>query len=309
MLMEELSESWLEEKKQYIKQSTYAYYNFEVKNYILPVLGNMNVDCLREEHIQSAVFHWQNTGMENGRPLKKSTVKNLVALIKQILKYAVRKGIIRESIMEIHFLPQADGKRKNKVFTVDEQNEMIQAILSHLDYRSFGILLCINSGLRIGEVCALKWEDIDAKNGILHVTRTIQRIYMKNAMPHTRVIISEPKTASSMRDIPLSHKILEIIDELPELNPQGYILTNSQEFIEPRTFRKFYTSFLKEINITQLNFHCLRHTFATRCIEKGADYKSVSEILGHTTVNTTLNMYVHPQMEDKRKCVEMICWE
>lgn len=308
MLFEELLDLWLDEKKMYIKRSTFAYYSFEVKNYIEPVLGAMEADSIREEHIQAAVVCWQNKGMENGRPLKKSTVQNLVTLVKQVLKYAVRKGIIQESAMEIHFVPQPGVEKKNKVFTSEEQNRLVQAVLANLDYRSFGILLCMNSGLRIGELCALKWEDIDVTQGILHVTKTIQRIYMQNSQPHTQVIISEPKTASSLRDIPLSHKILEIIEMFPDINPSGYLLSNSDNFVEPRTFRKYYMAFLQRLNITQLNFHCLRHTFATRCIESGADYKSVSEILGHTTINTTMNMYVHPQMEEKRKCVEMICW-
>lgn len=308
MLFEELLDLWLDEKKMYIKRSTYAYYSFEVKNYIIPVLGTMNVDEIREEHIQEAVVCWQNRGMENGKPLKRSTVQNLVTLIKQVLKYAARKGIIHESFMEIHFVPQKNSEKKSKVFSLDDQNRLVHAVLSDLDYRSFGILLCINSGLRIGEVCALKWEDIDMQQGVLHVTKTIQRIYMKNSMPHTQVIISEPKTISSIRDIPLSHKILEIIKKLPDVNPKGYILSNTDNFVEPRTFRKFYMAFLQRENITPLNFHCLRHTFATRCIESGADYKSVSETLGHTTINTTMNMYVHPRMEEKRKCVELICW-
>lgn len=309
MLLEEILDLWLNEKRQYVKQSTYAHYNFEVENYIRPVLGKLDINEIREEDIQTAVFYWQNSGMDNGRPLKKSTVQNLVVLMKQVLKYAVRKGIIQESVMEIHFIPQANSKKKIQVFSIDEQNKIIRAVLSDLDYRSFGILLCINSGLRIGEICALKWEDIDTQKGVLHVTKTIQRIYLKNAMPHTQVIIGEPKTTSSIRDIPLSHKIMEIIQKLPNIDSNGYILSNNKDFIEPRTFRKFYTSFLKKKKITQLNFHCLRHTFATRCIENGADYKTVSEILGHTTINTTLNMYVHPQMEEKRKCVELICWD
>jgi integrase len=309
MLFEEILIKWLNEKENYVKESTYAYYSFEVKNYIIPMLGKIQAEEIAEEHIQTAVLNWQRSGMENGKPLKKSTVQNLVMLIKQVLKYAVRKGFMDESLMEIHFMPQANNNKKKKVFSPGEQNQIIKAVLSRLDYRSFGILLCINSGLRIGEVCALKWEDIDRKEGILYVTKTLQRIYMRNTIPHTQIIISEPKTLSSIREIPLSNKILDIINLLPDLNPKGYILSNSEHYIEPRTFRKYYDSFLKRENIKQLNFHCLRHTFATRCIENGADYKSISEILGHTTINTTLNMYVHPQMEEKRKCVEMIRWD
>ena len=187
MLFEEILIKWLNEKENYVKESTYAYYSFEVKNYIIPMLGKIQAEEIAEEHIQTAVLNWQRSGMENGKPLKKSTVQNLVMLIKQVLKYAVRKGFMDESLMEIHFMPQANNNKKKKVFSPGEQNQIIKAVLSRLDYRSFGILLCINSGLRIGEVCALKWEDIDRKEGILYVTKTLQRIYMLSL-----IHISEP---------------------------------------------------------------------------------------------------------------------
>jgi len=161
--------------------------------------------------------------------------------------------------------------------------------------------------LRIGELCALRWEDFDFKNGVIHISKTLQRVYDPNSTPKTKIVISSPKTLTSNRDIPLSLKMTEFISKL-EINKMGYVLTNEDKYMEPRTFRKFYTHFLERHGIVTLNVHCLRHTFATRCIENGGDYKSVSEILGHTTINTTLNMYVHPQLEEKRKCVELIQW-
>jgi len=308
MLFENILKMWLLEKKDYIKASTHAYYDFEVSNYIVPILGNLDIQEITESRIQKAVLLWQNKGMDNGKPLKKSTVQNIVMLIKQVLKYATRKGYIENSILEIHFVPQRNNSIRNKVFTQEEQDELIGALLADMSYKSFGILLCINSGLRIGEICALKWEDIDIEHQILHVNKTLQRIYKKNDTPSTQVIVSEPKTPSSIRDIPLSDNICSIIRSFSDVKKDGYILTNNDHHMEPRTFRKFYQTFLCDHHLHELNFHCLRHTFATRCIESGADYKTVSEILGHTTINTTLNMYVHPQMEEKRKCVNLIKW-
>lgn len=308
MLLKEVLEMWLNDKKEYVKESTYAYYRFEVQNYIIPTMGNMRMTDVTEECIQNMVLHWQNEGMENGHPLKKSTVQNLVMLMKQILKYAAKKKIIDNYVVEIHFAPQSNGK-KLQVFSQSEQNRLIHAILDELSYKTFGILLCINSGLRIGELCALKWSDIDRTNKLIHVTKTLQRIYMQDALPKTQVIITTPKTATSVRDVPLSDKVCEVIALLKDIQEEGYVLSNAEQYIEPRTFRKFYTEFLINHEIDVLHFHCLRHTFATRCIENGADYKSVSEILGHTTINTTLNMYVHPPMEEKRKCVDMLRWD
>ncbi len=307
MLFKEVLEIWLNEKKEYVKTSTYAYYSFEIQNYIIPTMGDIPMVDITEECIQNVVLHWQNEGMANGHPLKKSTVQNLVMLMKQVLKYAAKKDLIKEYMVEIHFAPQTSNKRI-QVFSQSEQNRLIQAILDELSYKTFGILLSINSGLRIGELCALKWSDIDRVNKLLHITKTLQRIYMQEALPRTQVIITAPKTATSIRDVPLSDKICEVIDMLGDICKEGYVLSNNDQYIEPRTFRKFYTDFLIKHNIDERHFHCLRHTFATRCIENGADYKSVSEILGHATINTTLNMYVHPPMEEKRKCVDMLRW-
>lgn len=307
MVFQTVLEMWLKEKKEYIKESTYAYYHFEATNYIYPLLGLLQLEEVTEERIQSTVLFWQGKGMENGRPLKKSTVQNLVTLIKQALKYAVKKGFMHNTIMEIHFAPQYMGK-KQKVFNPKEQSQLIQAILDNLNCKTFGILLCLNSGLRIGELCALKWEDIDLNNGILHVTKTLQRIYAEDKSEKTEIIITAPKTPTSIREVPLSKRILSIINIFhPELSG-NYVLTDTEHYMEPRTFRRFYNTFLQKNDIKKLHFHCLRHTFATRCIEGGADYKSVSEILGHATISTTLNMYVHPQLEEKRKCVELVDW-
>lgn len=307
MVFQDILEMWLSEKKKYVKESTYAYYSFEVQNYIMPMLGNKAIHEITEEYIQGIVLHWQKEGMENGHPLKKSTVQNLVVLLKQVLRYAAKKKIIENGMLEIHFAPETESK-KIQVFSKEEQNRLIQAILDELSYRTFGILLCINSGMRIGELCALKWSDIDLRRRIIHIDKTLQRIYIQNATPRTQIIITSPKTATSIRDIPMSDKVFEIVSQLPNINREGYVLSNEKQYIEPRTFRKFYSNFLARHGIDIKHFHCLRHTFATRCIENGGDYKSVSEILGHTTINTTLNMYVHPQMEEKKKCVDMLKW-
>ena len=308
MLFQDVMRCWLEEKRYFIKESTYAYYSFEVTNYLTPMLGQFDVKEITEERIQESVIAWQNIGMENGGPLKKSSVQNLVVLIKQVLRYADKKGYVEEKNMNIRFVPSKAAIKKEKVFSVADQNKLIVALLSEISYRNFGILLCLNSGLRIGEICALKWEDFDLENRILHITKTMQRIYQKNELPKTRIIITEPKTISSIRDIPLSDKIYQIVTQFSHKEMTAYVLTNTEHYLEPRSFRKYYKKFLDSHGINYSNFHCLRHTFATKCIENGGDYKSVSEILGHTTINTTLNMYVHPRMEEKRRCINSIQW-
>lgn len=308
MIFQDVLEMWLNEKRKYIKESTYAHYRFEASNYVTPLLGNLQLEDVTEDRIQGVVLTWQEEGMENGRPLNKSTVQNLVTLVKQVLRYAVKKEYMKNTVIEIHFAP-CYMEKKQKVFNSIEQSQMIQAVLDNLNCKTFGILLCLNSGLRIGELCALKWGDIDVNNGLLRVTKTLQRIYRKNGQGKTEIIITAPKTPTSIREVPLSKRVLSIIYTFHPEPSNNYVLTDTEHYMEPRTFQRFFKKFLHENGIRELHFHCLRHTFATRCIEGGADCKTVSELLGHATITTTLNMYIHPQMEEKRKCVELVEWQ
>lgn len=308
VLFKHVANAWLEEKKEYIKVSTYMYYRYEMETYILPRLGEEPIGKVNEKTVQQTVLFWQRQGGKGQTPLKKSTVQNIIMLVKQCLHYAIKEGYIHECSMRMQYIPTA-GEKKQKVFSENEQTKLVQAILAEPSAKTMGILLCLSGGLRIGEVCALRWEDIDFDNRMLRITKTLQRIYSIDETPHTKLVISSPKTQKSIRDVPLSDKMTELLLKSCSANKKGYILTNEEHPMEPRTFRKFYVKFLETHQIKHLNFHCLRHTFATRCIENGGDYKSVSEILGHTTINTTLNMYVHPQEKEKRRCVELVRWE
>lgn len=308
MVLQELLEMWLNEKKEYVKQSTYAYYGYEVNHYIIPLLGKLPLENICEEDIQNAVLQLQKQGIDKGHPLNKSTIQNLVVLLKQVVKYGIRKKMINNMTIDIRFAPQVPVN-KQKVFSRTEQNKLMHALLDNLNYKSFGILLCLNTGLRIGELCALKWKDIDTDMGVVRVTKTLQRVYKMDAHGKTDIIVASPKTETSVRDVPLSQRILTIVSSFEQTNPDHYILSNSVSCIEPRRLRQYYNQFLLKNGIQRLNFHCLRHTFATRLVENGADYKSISEILGHSSIHMTLNMYVHPLMEEKRKCVELIEWD
>ena len=308
MILQEVLDMWLEEKKTYVKLSTYAYYYYEIEHYISPFLGHLPLDELTNEHIQNAVLLLQKQGGSNGAPLKRSTVQNLAVLLKQVIRYAVRRKFMKCIAMEIHFAVQPTI-RQQKVFNKVERLHMTEALLNNLNYKNLGILLCLNTGLRIGELCALKWKDINLEHRIIHVTKTLQRIYIPDGQRKTNIVIASPKTSASIRDIPVGKKLHTIIETLSCGEQEHYILTNAHSYLEPRTLRQYYKNFLRRNNIPELNFHCLRHTFATCLIEKGADYKCVSEILGHASIHTTLNMYVHPLMEEKRKCMELMEWE
>lgn len=157
-------------------------------------------------------------------------------------------------------------------------------------------------------MCALTWEDIDTDNGVISVNRTIQRIYViEEGNRRTELILDTPKTKNSIREIPISKDLLKILKPFKKIvNPSFFVLTNDVKPTEPRTYRSYYKNLMKELNMPKLKFHGLRHSFATRCIESNCDYKTVSVLLGHSNISTTLNLYVHPNMEQKKKAIEQM---
>ena len=252
------------------------------------------------------IFEKLNSGrLSNKKGLSLKTVKDIMTVTKSCLNSAMKNGIIKRKTFDYKF-PKNIPSKKIEIFSHAEHFKLFQYINSNLDEKSLGILISLLCGLRIGEVCGLKWCDIDFENEILSVNRTVQRIYIKKTISsESKIIISSPKTTSSFRNIPLSKHLIKIIKNLRK-NDDFYIITGNKNFIEPRIYRKYYYSILSSLNLSKLSFHSLRHTFATQTIELGTDYKTVAEILGHSSINTTLNLYVHPKMEYKRKCLNLI---
>ena len=191
-----------------------------------------------------------------------------------------------------------------RVLSRSEQDRLCQYLSSDLNSANMGILVCLFTGIRIGEVCALKWEDISLSDQTIHVHQTMQRVQNKQeaeAAARTRVIITAPKSACSIRTIPIPDMLAEYIIQ-HQTSATGYFLTNScLQYMEPRVLQMRFKQVLKKCSVKSANYHSLRHTFATRCIELGFDVKSLSEILGHASVNITMNRYVHPSMDLKRE--------
>ncbi len=170
------------------------------------------------------------------------------------------------------------------------------------------IIYDTTSGMRIGEICALKWEDIDVDNGLIKVNRTIQRIYViEGDVRKTELLIDTPKTRNSIREIPMTKDLIRIIKPIKKIvNSEFFVLTNEAKPTEPRTYRSFYKNLMRHLEIPEMKFHGLRHSFATRCIESKADVKTVSVLLGHSNISTTLNLYVHPNMEQKKSVINNV---
>lgn len=304
----ELGAEWLEHQKGYIKESTFALYNYQLRKYIFPVLGEMHLCDITEETLQNMIFVLAD---ERGNNLSENSIKSILTLTKSCLRYGDLRGYAIYKNCRLRLPKTAKATRQIQIFSAREQKLIIASITGDLSCKNFGILLSLYTGLRIGEVCALQWQDFDMENRILHVRKTVQRIYEYETESNkkTRLSIAIPKTVTSMREIPVSSCIYDAAKVLQSGRGTDYVLTNSEKVMEPRVYREFYHKFLERNNLRMLKYHSLRHTFATRCIEMGTDYKTVSELLGHANISITLNLYVHPDMETKRKCMERVFGE
>lgn len=295
---------WLDYKKEFVKESTCMQYTEVVYNYLMPEIGDKYIFELKHDKIQPIILKWMDR--ESDSALSESTVKNIIVILKDFLKYAKKMKYIDNIDLSIQ-IPKRTNIKKLRVLQNEEYKKIINSITKKSILKDIGILFTLYTGLRIGEICALKWDDIDLERKIVTISKTMQRILVReNEKTYTKVIITEPKTECSIREIPLANSLTEMLKEYMPINTKTYLLTGTSAFIEPRTYRNHFNRFLKKHNISHINFHGLRHTFATKCIELGADYKTVSELLGHASVNITLNLYVHPQIEQKRRCVELL---
>ena len=294
--IKEVSALWKADKKQYVKQSTLSAYTLILENHILPEFGDKMK--LAETDVQEFTLRKLQSG------LSQKTVKDILIVLKMIQKFGAKAGILPFAEWDIKY-PTEHKKQELEVLSVTNQRRIMQYVKENFTFRNLGIYICLSTGMRIGEICALKWGDINLATEMISVNRTIERIYIiEKGMKHTELVIGTPKTKNSISDIPMSRELLKIIRPLKKvMNDDFYVLTNEAKPTEPRTYRNYYKQLLKQLNIPNLKFHGLRHSFATRCIESQCDYKTVSVILGHANISTTLNLYVHPNMEQKKKCI------
>ena len=292
-----IADLWKEEKRQFVKKSTFAAYSLIVETHLLPAFGNLTT--VTEKSVQDFVLHKLNGG------LSQKTIKDMLIVLRMILKYGAKKNYYVYAPIDVIF-PTDRERQELEVLSIANQKKIMRFVEENFTFRNLGIFICLSTGVRIGEICALTWEDIDTENGIIHIRKTIQRIYIReNDIRHTELMIDTPKTATSIRDIPMTKNLLSVLKPLRKVvNKNFFVLTNDITPTEPRTYRNYYKKLLVKLHIPPIKFHGLRHSFATRCIESHCDYKTVSVILGHSNISTTLDLYVHPNYEQKKKCID-----
>ena len=300
-----LAAQWIDGVHPQIKESSYVKYKNLLKSYILPELGDVPIHEITHECLEHYCNQMLLAGGSAGKGLSPKTVSDTMSLVRNVLRYSSRNG----------YMPPDDGRsisikqntKAMRILSYKEQMKLCQYLYQNLNAKNMGILLCLFTGIRIGEICALKWEDISFEEKTIYIHQTMQRLQTEHSVEHkTEVVVSTPKSSCSVRKIPIPDKLFLLIAEFAK-GKSGYVLTgSSQRYIEPRNMQNHFKRVLQAISVEPANYHALRHTFATRCIEVGFDVKSLSEILGHANVNITMNRYVHPSMELKRENMQRL---
>lgn len=295
LTVKELFDEWMAAISFKVKKSTYANYSMKADVHILPFFGNIPYEKLTAKMLQDFIEQKLKSG------LSAKYVSDIVIVLKSMIKYTSHIRRLRNPFDGI-VLPKNVAQKEPRLFTKIQQERLMHYLVQIQDTTELCILLSFYTGLRIGEICALRWSDVDFENSILTVRRTVQRISTGDS---TRLHVDVPKSRSSQRSIPIPDFLMKLLQKF-RCSGECYILSGSIKVTDPRTMQYRFQSLLKKTGLPSINFHALRHMFATNCIRLGFDVKTLSELLGHSSVETTLNRYVHSSMERKIECMSLL---
>ena len=286
----ELYSEWIENSRRRIKESTAANYQMKADKHILPVFGGLYLYEITSEMIYGFITDKQNSKLSN------RYISDILVLMKSVMRYGETHYHINNPMKDI-VMPK---KYKNEIARLSASEEAIlkNFIADNHSLSTLAVALTLFTGLRIGELCALQWKDVDLKKRIITVSKTIQRIKCRNGNRKTKLIITDPKSRSSFRTIPFPESILPFLREF-QSDAEDFVLSGNRKPVEPRTMQYRFTRLLENVNLPSVHFHSLRHSFASKCIALGFDMKSLSEILGHSSVEITMNLYVHSSFDQK----------
>lgn len=282
---------WLEEISDKHKYSTYVKYENIYRIHLEGLLGAHLLS-----HAAGQEFQEKISDHLSGDNVSDSIRKSICCVANQILTFADRKYSVGVPVLKLE--AKKSVKKPVETFAKSEQSRLLAHLNSSPDKTKIALLLCLYTGIRLGELCALKWTDLNMEDMTLTVNRTVQRITVKGYMTKTILMETTPKSGCSKRTIPLTAQIMELLKGLGMDQP--YVFGGGRP-LEPRTMQYRFKRILGKVGVDKKNFHILRHTFATNCVESGMDAKTLSVILGHAGVKITLDRYVHPTMETKRR--------
>ena len=300
---------WLDTSKIRLKESSSVKYQNIINKHINPLLGKYPLSDITNAVLNKFFADLLGTGRSEPNGISEKTAKDVLSVIKTAMNYAKNESLV--SGLNINVVLPKEKPKDLRVLSTDEQTVLEKFLCDKMDESKLGIYLCLYTGLRVGEICSLVWQDISLEERVLTVRRTMQRLQTFEASPsaRTKVIITEPKSSFSVRTIPLPECL---VSKLQQFRPSGdckdvYLLTGeSVRYVEPRTLQNRFNTYLSKCGIKKASLHALRHTFATRCVALGFDIKTLSEILGHSNVNITLNRYVHPSFDMKRSNMDKL---
>lgn len=293
-----ISAEWLDEVSHSLKESSLHKYEDILHSYILPAFGTDELSEITNDRLITFANYHLSEGGVRGQGLAPSTVSEILSVMNCIRTFALRHNYA--VVFTAKCVSVRRDRREIRVLSVSEEERLIHYLHEHMDLTALGVLFSLATGIRIGELCALNWNDISLSEQQVLIHKTMQRIRCREGDKKTKVQISRPKSDCSVRMIPLPGNLPELLRRY--YTKDTFFLTcDSERFVEPRTMENRFRRILDASGICYMKFHSLRHTFATRCIEAGFDIKCLSEILGHANVDITLNRYVHPSMELKRE--------
>lgn len=283
---------WLSVQKGRVKESTYVKYDGIITRHIIPRLGGCLPLAMNTQLAESFKRELTEAGLSAG------TVKNILLILQSVLKYTAKQ--LPGGLQAIEIAYPKQPRSEARVLSVEEQRRVVGYLQEDMDECKFGVLLALLTGLRIGELCALRWENISLKYATLRVDATMQRLKNSGVGAKTKIVIGAPKTESSLRTIPLSQNAAALCRRAGVHSAAAFVLTGEAKYMEPRALQYRFKRYMQDCGLEGVHFHTLRHTFATRCVEVGFELKSLSEILGHANTSITMNRYVHSSFDLKR---------
>lgn len=304
MSLETAANIWYADKKAYWKESTYAAYRHIVEKHLLPCLGSLPLYKVDNRMMGKLVVRVQKHG--NDKELSSAYLSYICNVVIRIMTHIRKKTGMNLDIPQNPVV--VDKRPKVMLPGENDLSKLEEYLLKNIQNDTcLGILTALYTGMRIGEICALTWNDIELETGILHIRNNMQRVRDYDSPgSKTKLLFTSPKTACSIRDIPLPPRLLDVLRACRKEPSMPLISGAKGRWMEPRTLQYRFQRILENCGVAYFKFHTLRHAFATKCVEKGFDSKSLSEILGHSNIQITLNLYVHSTLQQKRRLMNLL---